>query len=139
MRRALLARDMRLLAESVAAQERILAALDRKEGLRRRLARRLVPDGAGEPTLREVAERLSPELQEACRVREERLRRLFSEVQAHNEHGQALLRQAAAYNQVLLDALLGRQGETVTYTPTGAKATAAGAAYGGAHAVDWQA
>lgn len=139
VRQALLDRDMRLLAESVANQERILVDLDRREGLRRQLARRLVPGSAAEPTLRDVAERLGPELQAACREREERLRGLCAEVQARNAHSQTLLQQAAAYNQVLLDALLGRPGEAVTYTPSGEKASACGAAYDGTRAVDWHA
>ena len=124
---------------AVANQERILVDLDRREGLRRQLARRLVPGSAAEPTLRDVAERLGPELQAACREREERLRGLCAEVQARNAHSQTLLQQAAAYNQVLLDALLGRPGEAVTYTPSGEKASACGAAYDGTRAVDWHA
>lgn len=140
-RQALIARNSEQLEASVTRQTQLLVALDRLESKRRVLAARLVPDASSkEPTLSQVAERLSGITRQRFLEMEQRLQQLLAQVETSNQRSHELLRQAYAHNQVLLDALLGKETEAGVYTRTGpSQAAAQSALPDSAHKIDWQA
>lgn len=111
-------RDVQLMETSVNQQAELLVNLDRLESIRRTLAQRLVP-GDSEPTLRAVAKVLPGDLRQQCVHREQVLTDLLAQVQESNRHTDAMVRHAAAHNQVMLDALVGRGSTPGIYGPPG--------------------
>lgn len=117
-REALLERDRVQLEESVLKQSQLLIELDRIEQKRRQAVKNSFPDVPDTP-LRQLSD-LVPLHQRGRWLRSEaRLRELVGRVQESNIRCEALLRQAAAHNHVVLDALLGQDGVHVTYGPPG--------------------
>lgn len=125
-RRALIERDRAQIEATVVEQSNILLKLEAAEQKRLEVMHDRLRVSA-RMTLRELTGLLPAELRDRWIQTADRLQELVVRVQESNALSDTLLRQALAHNQVLLDAMLGKQSVATTYSASGT-APAAGAA-----------
>lgn len=117
-RKALIQRDREALELSVEEQSRLLVRLNDAETKRLQL---LAQHGMrdGHSSVQELLERMPLPYREALQQQADQLSALLVRVEESNEQLAVLLQQAAAHNQIMLDALLGRDSTPATYAPQG--------------------